>query len=228
MDTLFYWLGLSPFMRRRQLRGALRLARNSTQMNSRPLATVAEALLRASNQGGAAAAARAAWRSIERRRRDLLRRKEDVQIVDYGAGAPDKLFTKEQQQEGVVATISMRHLVSASSDPIWGQMLFHLTQIQEPNAVLELGTCVGISAAYIAAALRINNKGHIWTLEGSAAIGALAQQTFRSVGLNQFVRMSVGPFRSTLASLIHDGVVIARAFGFVDFGRTPSFGFFTA
>jgi len=39
---------------------------------------------------------------------------------------------------------------------------------------------------------------------------------------------SAGVLGASLASLIHDGVVIARAFGFVDFGRTPSFGFFTA
>ncbi|HKH80523.1 MAG TPA: methyltransferase domain-containing protein [Methylovirgula sp.] len=48
-------------------------------------------------------------------------------------------------------------------------------------------------------------------------------------GYDHRLQLELGDYRAMeLASLIHDGVVIARAFGFVDFGRTPSFGFFTA
>ena len=153
------------------------------------LPTVFRAFSLASN-GNGEPNERAVWESIERRRHDLLQRSEVIKVIDYGVG--------ERNESGQAP---------------WCQVLFHLTHICRPTTVLELGTCVGISASYIAAALRMNGAGHLWTFEGSPTSAALAKETFRSLNLSDFVSISVGPFRETLETCLqsvdafdhHDG-----------------------
>jgi predicted O-methyltransferase YrrM len=51
--------------------------------------------------------------------------------------------------------------------------LFKLVRTLQPATIVELGTCIGISAAYQAAAQQINHRGRIVTLEGSSTRAAL-------------------------------------------------------
>src|SRR5215204_1409803 len=46
-----------------------------------------------------------------------------------------------------------------------GQLLFRLVREFAPTSCLELGTCIGVSAAFQAAALELNGAGHLLTLE---------------------------------------------------------------
>jgi predicted O-methyltransferase YrrM len=139
----------------------------------------------------------AAFRAIEKCRRDLGSRCGVVKVLDYGAGPSYRLHTAEQQKAGVVRELSMAQLVGESSDPIWCRVLYYLTRLHQPTAVLELGTCVGISGAYIAAALRANDRGHLWTLEGSPLKAELAKETFDRLGLANWATVEVGPFSGT-------------------------------
>ncbi len=71
----------------------------------------------------------------------------------------------------------------------------------EPVSCLELGTCVGISAAYQATALRFNGTGTMTSLEGAPEIAAIAAETFEVTGCTN-ASVVTGPFRDTLGSAL--------------------------
>jgi predicted O-methyltransferase YrrM len=138
------------------------------------------------------------WKHIERRRRELSDRTDAVQDIDYGAGDPGSQFTEAQQRNGVVSSISVKELTSFSKAAVWGEVLYQLTKVLRPQKVLEMGTCVGISGSYIAAALQFSEWGRLWTIEGSPAVAAMAQETFQLIGLSDRVTCLVGPFHEVL------------------------------
>jgi predicted O-methyltransferase YrrM len=168
----------------------------------------------------------AAFRAIERRRRDLGSRRGVVKVLDYGAGFSDRLATPEQQKAGVVGEISMSELVGTSSDAVWCRALYYLTRLHKPTAVLELGTCVGISGAYIAAALRANDKGNLWTLEGSPPSAELANETFDRLGLANYATVEVGPFSTTFDRTIEAMPSVDLAFIDGHHDGTATLGYF--
>lgn len=61
---------------------------------------------------------------------------------------------------------------SASVDAKNGQLLFRLVNFLKPSTLLEMGTCLGLSAVYQAAAAQ---DGRFLTIEGSPAIAEIAK-----------------------------------------------------
>ena len=53
----------------------------------------------------------------------------------------------------------------------------------------------------------MNNKGHLWTLEGSPEMAKLAKSTYADLGLAERVTLTVGPFRQTLSPTLVDKAV---------------------
>jgi predicted O-methyltransferase YrrM len=66
-----------------------------------------------------------------------------------------------------------------------------------------MGTCVGISAAYQAAALELNGAGKLLTLEGAPAVAALARQNLSQLGLQHRAEVREGRFQDVLAEAAH-------------------------
>ncbi len=64
----------------------------------------------------------------------------------------------------------------------------------EPSSCVELGSCVGISASYITAALNMNKKGRLLSLEGSPEI---AKKNLENLNLKRG-SVITGPFHETL------------------------------
>ena len=60
-----------------------------------------------------------------------------------------------------------------------------------------MGTCVGVSAAYIASALKLNDHGRLITLEGSPALADIARDTLQRLDLDR-VEDRTGRFSETL------------------------------
>lgn len=89
----------------------------------------------------------------------------------------------------------------SSLSPEWGQMLFHLVRYAKPAKCLELGTCVGISGAYLAAALELNQKGELITLEKSLFLSCRAKRNFRKLGLKRAV-IKTGEFQNILPGVL--------------------------
>ena len=114
---------------------------------------------------------------IERRRESLEACEDVLDVVDYGsAGAPEGKCIPRR-----VCDIAKNHLESKQV----GQALFRLvnwigTQEKRPLEILELGTSLGITTAYLAAA---NSRNRVMTMEGSGAVLKVAQGVWKALKL---------------------------------------------
>jgi predicted O-methyltransferase YrrM len=93
-------------------------------------------------------------------------------------------------------------------------LLFLLIRAIQPLHVIELGTNVGISSAYIAAALKANGQnGRMTTLDASPYRQHLAREIHRNLGIDNisYVR---GLFTDTLTSTLAD--IGSIDFAFID------------
>ncbi len=73
-----------------------------------------------------------------------------------------------------------RLIKSSAIRPKYGRLLHRLVQYFQPDTIVELGTCGGISTLYLA-------SGHdipVHTVEGEEPLVALANQLFKETGLN--------------------------------------------
>lgn len=91
---------------------------------------------------------------------------------------------------------------TASQSPGWARMLFRLLRAIRPERCLELGTCLGISASYQAAGLRLNGEGSLVTVEGHPAVAAQAGETLAGLGLADLVDLRVGWFHDVLDDVV--------------------------
>ncbi len=139
---------------------------------------------------------------IEAARAHMLRSDERLTIKDYGAGAPGSLRSAEEMRRGVDVVGTVRQFCAASKAPEWGLVLLKLIRALRPEHCLELGTCVGISAAYQSAALEMNDRGHLVTLEGASALAHLAEANLQELGLMGRCKVLVGPFCDTLPQVL--------------------------
>jgi predicted O-methyltransferase YrrM len=161
----------------------------------------AERLVRALRhaRSGELAEGRSIIEAIERKREELLRR-------------TDPLVSRSDVEPGKFDLGRTVAGVCAKSKPRAQATLLHLL-IREfkPVSALELGTNIGISAAYQAAALEMNGRGHLTTLEVSAFRAELAKELHRSLGLGN-VSYTVGLFADTLSGVLANSAPVDYAF----------------
>ncbi|HVZ25796.1 MAG TPA: class I SAM-dependent methyltransferase, partial [Sediminibacterium sp.] len=101
-------------------------------------------------------------------------------------------------------------------------LLFRMVHYYAPSQVLELGTSLGITTAYLASA---NPLGQITTLEGAPAIAAKAQTHFNQLGLSN-IRLVAGNFDETLPSVLNDLGKVDMAFIDGNHRFTPTVAYF--
>ncbi len=127
-----------------------------------------------------------AYAAIEERRRQLLANAESISVADFGAGS----HTGAGQQRRV-ADIAR----TAAKPRKLAQLLFRLANYLRPTTVLELGTSLGLSTAYLAAA---NLGSRVLTFEGCPNVAAVARETFTTLNLNN-IEVVEGNLDHTLA-----------------------------
>jgi predicted O-methyltransferase YrrM len=124
--------------------------------------------------------------------------------------SPDELV--EITAEGRPSARVVAELTRIGSvSPQWAFVLFMLVRRLEPASCLELGTCLGISAAYQGAALELNGSGRLVTLEAGSARAALAERNLAEVGVRR-ATVRVGCFQDTLEPTIRGLAPIGYAF----------------
>lgn len=138
---------------------------------------------------------------IEGRRLNLLKSNEKISVIDYGAGSPNANKTEEEMRMGIQSTALVSNICEASKSRFWATFLFRLIRKLKPSSCVELGTCVGISASYQAAALSLNEKGELVSIEGSPYIADIARDTFDILNLKN-VSVVTGPFDQTLRNVL--------------------------
>ncbi len=122
-----------------------------------------------------------AYNAIEERRARLVRDKRKIRIKDLGAGS-------HNGKKRMIKQIARQSAISAK----YGELLFKLVDQFGARTIFELGTSIGLSTAYLAAA---NSKSKVFTFEGCPKTADIAKETL--VGLNLHnVNLHVGSFES--------------------------------
>lgn len=178
-----------------------------------PAAAPIRRALRAAGLGTVSPRARRAVEEIEAIRSRLLATHDELRIIDYGAGSSRAALSEAEMAEGRSRSLTVAEACAFSKPQRWAMLLFHLVRELRPEVCVEMGTCVGISAAYQAAALQLNGRGRLITLEGAAPLAHLATGTVSELGLDA-VTIVEGRFQDTLERVMQENAPVD--FIFVD------------
>jgi predicted O-methyltransferase YrrM len=130
-----------------------------------------------------------AYSQVEALRKKLLQNDTVIGVEDFGAGST---ISKTDQRS--IASIA-RHAAKSGK---WAQLLFRIVNYYQPKTILELGTSLGISTAYMAMA---NPQARIITAEGSTAIAGQAKRNFEALHCRNIEQVT-GNFDDTLPGIL--------------------------
>lgn len=173
---------------RRRTAPARRLRREARRLRGEapaPWADLAEPV--------AVALERAARRRGDERARALLRR---IEAERRRLRASPLALSGGRGTTSTLGEVTRR----ASVPRRWAPLLFHLVQALHAHRCLEIGTGVGVSGAYLAAAMQPAG-GRLVSLEGHADRAEVAQDSWRRLGLDG-AEVVVGRFHRTLPGVL--------------------------
>lgn len=154
-----------------------------------------------------------AYNANEQVRNKMLGNNEVITIEDFGAGSVSG--SSSQRKVSAIARSSLKPAK-------YSRLLFRIVDYYKMSCVVELGTSLGITTAYLASA---NINGRIYTLEGAPQIAAIAQQNFADLGLQNIIS-KVGNFDDTLAPLLQQLPSIDMAFIDGNHRKEPTLRYF--
>jgi predicted O-methyltransferase YrrM len=131
----------------------------------------------------------AQYNIIEAQRKKLLQDDTMIQVTDLGAGSH---LNKDRTKK--VKEIAKNALKS----PALAQLIHRLAKFSNPKSVIELGTCLGITSAYLSTAA---SEASVITIEGCPQTAAVAKQNFEDLKLNN-IRLEVGNFDHILPGIL--------------------------
>ncbi|MHA4893438.1 O-methyltransferase [Pedobacter sp. PWIIR3] len=131
------------------------------------------------------------YKTIEDQRKKLLNDDSTVTVTDLGAGSHlNKNRTKKVKQ---IAK-------NALKNPRLAQLIYRLAKNNHPKSIVELGTCLGITTAYLSKACP---DADIITIEGCPETAKVAYNNFRALDLDN-VELQVGNFDVLLPTVIKE------------------------
>lgn len=125
------------------------------------------------------------YEKVESLRNKLKKDRRTISVEDLGAGTT----TGAGHQRSISSIVS-----NAAKPPKYAQLLYRMARYYQSQRILELGTSLGLTSAYLAQA---NEKGQVLTLEGAPSIAELAAFHFRQLKLEN-VELVTGNFDQTL------------------------------
>jgi predicted O-methyltransferase YrrM len=154
-----------------------------------------------------------AYQQVENLRRQLLKDQSVLTIEDFGAGS-----TIDKTNQRTIASIAK----NAAKPAKYGQLLYRMVKYYQPQAVLELGTSLGITTSYLALA---KPDAKLITMEGATAIAETARHNFKTLQL-QNISIKEGNFDHTLQNAVSGLPVINFAFIDGNHRREPTERYF--
>lgn len=151
--------------------------------------------------------------SIEVLRRSLLRDRTTIPVLEMGAGS-----RVGKGKERKVSEIARSALKSRK----YGQLLFRLAKHYHCREILELGTSLGVTTAYLATA---DPDSHVTTIEGSPSIRQKAAEGFRSLGLNN-IESAEGNFDEVLKGILESKKMVDLAYIDGNHKKNPTLTYF--
>lgn len=126
---------------------------------------------------------------IEQLRKELLNDQTVLVIRDLGAGSRVNASREKTVRQIVRSALKSKRLA---------QVLFRSVKHYQPNNIIELGTSLGLTTAYLSKA---NPNANIITIEGSESIAAVAKGNFQALNCNN-IHLLEGNFDQLLPSVI--------------------------
>lgn len=132
-----------------------------------------------------------AYAKVEALRKQLLRDNSLLQVEDLGAGSG--------LSKGNLRTVSSIAR-NAAKPKKWGQLLYRIVKYYQPSSILELGTSLGISTAYLSSG---NQHSLVTSLEGSPMIASKAKENLEMLRVRN-VNQLTGSFDDLLPGLLQE------------------------
>ena len=129
------------------------------------------------------------YESIEAQRKKLYHDDAVIEVTDLGAGSH---LNKNRRKK--VKQIAKNALKS----PGLAKLIYRLAKENNPKRIIELGTCLGITTAYLAKACP---EAKVTTIEGCPQTAAVAAKNFEELGLNN-IELLTGNFDTLLPELL--------------------------
>ncbi len=139
------------------------------------------------------------YAEIENLRHQLFKNTNYITISDLGAGS--HINNNRRKQIKQLAQ-------NALKPPKLAQLIYRLVKQNQPNTVIELGTCLGLTTAYMSRAAPLAS---IISMEGCPQTAAIAQQNLQLLQANN-VSIKVGDFGHNLPAIIAENAVIDFVF----------------
>jgi len=130
-----------------------------------------------------------AYQPIEQLRRRLRSDQTRLQIEDLGAGSAYKATTTTR----TIASIAK----NAAKPSKLGQLLYRVAAHYQPDTIVELGTSLGLSTAYLASGAP---NAKLFTIEGAPEIAATAARNMQALHIP--ANILTGSFDQLLPSLL--------------------------
>ncbi len=112
------------------------------------------------------------WASIEAQRKQLKQDTTTIEIEDFGAGS--RINSHAKRSIASIAHHALQPKRSALALARW-------VKYYKPVNILELGTSLGITTAYLASA---HPQARVWTLEGASAIAQRARNVWQALNIH--------------------------------------------
>lgn len=130
------------------------------------------------------------YKIVENLRKKLLEDNSAITVTDLGAGS--HINNNKQKQIKEIAKNALKPKKLA-------QLLYRLAKEFKPENIIELGTCLGITTAYLSLAAP---HAQVITMEGCPQTAATAQQNFDELRLKN-ISLRIGNFDDNLPEAIN-------------------------
>ena len=152
------------------------------------------------------------YQPIEKIRKTLLANNDLIEVEDFGAGSA-VIKTKQRVIKDIAA--------SSLKPKKYSQLLFRIIQYYKKINILELGTSLGTTTAYLASA----ESTIVTTMEGSGKIAGIAKENFSLLGLKN-IDIIKGDFNNTLTEYLSSNKNIDFVFLDGNHRKAPTLKYF--
>lgn len=129
------------------------------------------------------------YQPIAALRRILKTDERFVEVEDFGAGS--RVISSRTRRIGDIAKSSLK-------PKKYSRLLFRMVQQWQPSVILELGTCFGVTTAYLASG---HKNAQVYTMEGASSIAEVARHNFNELQLSN-IELIEGNFDNKLQGLL--------------------------
>lgn len=146
-------------------------------------------------------------------RREIENDQTELEVEDFGAGS--KIFKDKKRKVADIA----RHGISNEK---YARLLYRLVNYFAPETSIEIGTSLGLTTMYLAAARK---NGMLYTIEGSEEIAAYAKMKFEKYKFKN-IELLKGNFDQQLPELLNKLERIDFAYIDGNHSKVPTLNYF--